>query len=353
MQDYSSRKKFGLIVGGGLLLLLLFIFLVEIDLLILLFRTINWLYLVAATACLLGGYLLLTVRLRYILLNRPGWWETFYANSIGYMLHIGLFAPAMISRTASVGWVTSLSMAQASSGILIERLMEQVMRVSAGILVAALVAKMQTNTEVAVGGGGFLLLAMFGAIFVVTRYPDQVVNSIAPRLGRVRYVSEEQVRSTATSMLQGLQAINSAGRLIVSLLLSYAIWTGFLIFQYLVLVALPLDLPADQMLLIAAVVLTVMPPSINVMLIVYQVVVTILLVTFRLTDTTTALTYAVTLHLIQMICWIVLGGWSVRQTDLSFSQLVQAMRKYANRKQAAPEDGDELDKNESNEQGDN
>ncbi len=339
MQDNSSRKKIGLIVGGGLLLLLLSVFLVEIDVLILLFRTIDWLYLLAATAFLLGGYLLLTVRLRYILFNRPGWWETFYANSIGYMLHIALFAPAMISRTASVGWVTSISVAQASSGILIERLMEQVMRVSAGILVAALVARMQTNTEVAVGGGGFLLLVMFGAIFVVTRHPDQVVNRIAPRLGRVRYFNEEQVRSTATSMLQGLQAINSAVRLIVSLLLSYAAWTSFLIFQYLVLAALPLDLPADQMLLIAAVVLAVMPPSINVMLIVYQVVVTILLVTFRLTDTTTALTYAITLHLIQMICWLVLGSWSVRQTDLSFSQLVQAVRKHTSKKQPSTEDG--------------
>ena len=339
MHDNSSRKKFGLIVGGGVLLLLLFVFLVEIDVCITLFRTINWTYLLVATAFLLVGYLLLTVRLRYILLNRPGWWETFYANSIGYMLHIGLFAPAMISRTASVGWITSITVAQASSGILIERLMEQVMRVSAGILVAALVARMQTNTNVAVGGGGFLLVVMFGAIFLVMRHPDQVVNSVAPRLGRVRYFSEEQVRTTATSMLQGLEAISSAGRLIVSLLLSYATWSCFLIFQYLVLAALPLDMPADQMLLIAAVVLTVMPPSINVMLIVYQIVVILVLVSFQLTDTTTALTYAITLHLIQMICWIVLGSWSVRQTDLSFSQLIQAVRKYGNKKQAAPEDG--------------
>jgi hypothetical protein len=340
MQDNSSRKKIGLIVGGGLLLLLLFVFLVEIDVLILLFRTINWPDLLGATTVLLIGYLLLTVRLRYILFNRPGWWETFYANSIGYMLHIALFAPAMISRTASVGWVTSITVAQASSGILIERLLEQVMRVSAGVLVAAIVAKMQTNTDVAVGGGGFLLLVMFGAIFVAMRHPEQIVNSVAPRLGRVRYFNEAQVRSTATTMLQGLQAINSAGRLIVSLLLSYAAWTSFFIFQYLVLTALPLDLPADQMLLIAAVVLTVMPPSINVMLIVYQVVVTVLLVTFQLTDTTTALTYAITLHLIQMICWIVLGSWSVRQANLSLSQLVQAVRNYASKSQPSPEEGD-------------
>lgn len=339
MRDNSTPIKIGLILGGGLLLLLLFLFLVDIDRLLLLFSTINWFFLMAATAFLLGGYLLLTVRLHYVLLNRPGWRETFYANSIGYMLHIALFAPAMVARTASVGWITSVSVGQASSGILIERLLEQVMRLSAGILVGAIVARMETNTEIAVGGGGFLLLVMFGAIFFVTSYPDQVVNSLALQLGRVRYFNEAQVRSTAASMLQGLQEIKSAGRLIVSLLLSYGAWAGFLIFQYLVLAGLSLDLPADQRLLIAAVVLTVMPPSINVMLIFYQAAVTVLLVTLQLADTTTALTYAITLHLIQMVCWLVLGSWSVGQTDLGIAQLVQTVRKFAGKDQASKENG--------------
>ena len=340
MQDNSTLKKYGLIVGGGLLLLILFIFLVEIDALILLFRTIDWRCLLGATTVLLVGYLLLTVRLRYILFNRTGWWNTFYAVSISYMLHIALFVPAMVGKVMAIGRITSASVPQASSGILIERLLEQVMRVSAGILVAALVANMQTSSNVAVGGGGFLLLIMFGAIFLAMRHPDQVVNSVAPRLGRVQYFNEDQVRTAATSMIQGLEAISSASRLIVSLLLSYATWACFFVFQYLVLAALPLDMPTDKMLLIAAVVLTVMPPSINVMFIVYQVAVTVLLVTFQLTDTTTAITYAITLHLIQMICWIVLGSWSMRQTDSSFSQLVQAVKKYTGKNQSITEEGD-------------
>ena len=57
MQTNSSRKTIGLIVGGGLLLLLLFIFLVEIDLLLELFRMISWRYLLGGTAALLTGCL--------------------------------------------------------------------------------------------------------------------------------------------------------------------------------------------------------------------------------------------------------------------------------------------------------
>ncbi|MCB0194363.1 MAG: flippase-like domain-containing protein [Anaerolineae bacterium] len=325
-QVIGSRKKFGLIVGGSLLFLFVILFLIDVDVLLQLFRTTNWLYIAAATLFLLGGYLLLTVRLRYILLNRPGWWETFYANSIGYMLHITVFAPAMIARTASVGWITPISVGRASTGILLERLMEQLMRVSTGILVGALAARMQTASDMPVGGGGFLLLIMFIAIYLVMRYRDQVADSLVSLLRHVPYLKEEQVRSTVTNMLEGLDAINSTSRLVVCLLLSYATWAGFFIFQFLVLVALPLDLPIDQMVLIAAVVLTVMPPSINVILILYQVVVITLLVTFGLTDTTTALVYAIILHLIQMLCWIVLGLWSARQAHVNFSELIQTVR---------------------------
>ena len=92
----------------------------------------------------------------------------------------------------------------------------------------------------------------------------------------------------------------------------------------------------------AAVVLTVMPPSINVMLIVYQVVVTVLLATLQLADTTTALTYAITLHLVQMVCWLVLGSWSIRQTGFSIAQLVQAVRKFARKNQSGKENGSDL-----------
>lgn len=333
MRAFILRHKTWLIVGSALLLLVFFLRLVEVNAFINLLKAMNWRYLAIATLVLLVGSLLLTLRLRYILFNKTGWWETFYANSIGYMLHIALFAPAMISRVAITGWVTSVSLPQASSAVLLERLLEQVMRVSAGLLVAILVAKMQTHSDVAVGGGGFLLLAMFGAIFLVMRHREGVVNILALRLGKVKYLNEEQVRSTATSMLQGLEAISSAGRLIISLLLSYAAWTLFFIFQVLVLAALPLDLPLDEMLLIAAVVLTVMPPSVNVMLLVYHIAVILVLVMFELTDTTTAAVYAITLHLIQMICWLILGGWSVRQTGFSVSQLVQSVKKYGNKEQ--------------------
>jgi hypothetical protein len=341
MKATGSRRKLWIIAGAIALFGCLLVFLVNVPTLINLIREITWGYVLAATAVLLAGYVFLTIRLRYLLPGRPEWPKTFYANSIGFMVHIAMFAPATIARTASVGWLTAVPIPQVSAAVLIERLLEQVMRLSAGILVIILVSAMRASPNITIGGSVLLLIIMFGAIAWVVKHPERVINGMTATLGRLRYLSEERVRNLTSSALQGLENINSARRVAVGLLLSYAAWTCFLIFQYLVLAALPLNLPVQQMWLIAAVVLTIMPPSINVMLVVYHLVVLFLLTSLRLTDSTTAVTYAIILHLIQMVCWIVLGSWSMRQVNLSLSQLVQAVREYTARSQPAAETGDD------------
>jgi hypothetical protein len=204
--------------------------------------------------------------------------------------------------------------------------MEQIMRLLATILAILLFTSKQTYPSMSIGLGVLLLVVVFSVIFWIVKHPEQAINSLASRLGGLRGLSEEQIRHTALNVIQSLDAISSARRLGITFSMSFSTWACFLIFQFLVLAALPLNMPTQQMWLIAAVVLAVMPPSINVMLIVYQVVVTILLTTLRLTDTTTALTYAITLHLIQMIVWLILGVWAQTQTGQSLKQLAQSIR---------------------------
>jgi len=329
MNNNNPRKKMLVVVGvSAALLLILFAFFIDRGDLARLFRTINWGEVVGVTAVLLVGYIFLTVRLRYILLNKPGWGETFYANSIGFMYHIALFVPAMVARVVAIGMVTPISMPQAYSALLVERLLEQVMRLSAAILAVLLLSSEQTHPTTSIGGTLIFVIALFGAIFWTVRHRERVIDTLTFRLSRWGYFSEEQIRSTTSTMLQSLDAISSGRRLIVNLLLSYAAWISFFMFQYLVLAALPLPLSTNQRLLIAAAVLVVMPPSVNVMLIVYHLVVIVVLVTFQLTNTTVAATYAITLHLIQMICWIILGMWALRQTGLKRQQIINAVKSY-------------------------
>jgi hypothetical protein len=332
MNDNSPRKKTWIVVGvSTVLLFILFPFFIDLGDLARLFRTINWWEVVVVSAALLVGYIFLTLRLRYILLNKAGWWETFYANSIGFMYHIALFVPAMVGRVVAIGAVTPISMPQAYSALLVERLLEQVMRLSAVILALFLLSSKQVQPAISVGGTMVLVIALFGAIFWTVRRRKQVIEALASRLSRWGYSSEAQIRSTASTMLQSLDAVSSTRRLIISLLLSLAAWISFYAFYALVLAALPLPLGTNQRLLTAAVVLVVMPPSINVMLIVYHIVVIALLVTFQLTNPTVAAAYAITLHLVQMICWIILGTWASRQTGLDRHQMINAVKIYVHK----------------------
>ena len=328
----NARKRTWIVVGvSAALLFILFAFFIDLGDLARLFRTINWWEIVAGSAVLLVGYIFLTLRLRYILHNKAGWWETFYANSIGFMYHIALFVPAMVARVVAIGAVTPISMPQAYSALLVERLLEQVMRLLAAILVVLLLSSQEMQPVISVGGTIVLVIALFGAIFWTVRHREQVIDTLASRLSRWGYSNEEQIRSTASSMLQSLDTVSSTHRLIISLLLSLAAWISFYAFYYLVLTALPLPLAITQRLLAAAVVLVVMPPSVNVMLIVYHFVVIAVLVTFQLTTPNIAAAYAITLHLVQMICWIILGSWASRQTGLNRQQMINAVKSYVHK----------------------
>lgn len=329
MSDNSPRQRSWIIVAvSAVLLLLIFTFFIDLNDLTRLFRAVDWWEVVGVSLVLLIGYIFVTLRLRYILLNKTGWWETFYANSIGFMYHIALFVPAMVGRVVAIGAVMPVSMPQAYSALLIERLLEQVMRLAAVMLVLALLSATQVQPAISVGGMVVLVVALFGAIFWTVRHRTQVIDVLALRLSRWGYSNEAQIRSTASAMLQSLETVSSPRRLITSLLLSVAAWISFYAFYTLVLATLPLPLTANQRLLTAAVVMVIMPPSINVMPIVYHGVVIASLITFQLANPTVAVTYAIILHLVQMIWWIILGSWASRQTGQNRKELINAIKGY-------------------------
>lgn len=235
----------------------------------------------------------------------------------------------MVAKIVSLSWVTQISAARISSAVLVERLIEQVMRLLAMILVIALLAAQQTNPTIGIGGSLLMLIAAFSAIFWILNHKDTVVDWLANNLGHARFVNEEQVRSTATGMLDGLEIISSGQRLIYVLFISIIMWTCFLAFQYLILTALISNFAPLQTLLIASVVLMMMPPSINLTPIIYHIVVIAVLTVFNLTDVTLAIAYALMLHLLMMGFWLVAGRLGLHQTGHTLKQLVQAVKNYS------------------------
>lgn len=327
MQAGVSRKQVWFIVGGVVLFLIILILLVNPRQLLAHLRNIGWTDIVLSTVFFVIGCLFLTVRLRYILFNKSGWWNTFYANSIGYLVHIAMFIPAMVGRTVTVGWITSVTVPQAYSALVVERLLDMIMRVLV-IVVAITVFSTGTDPVSSVLGNVIVLIIAFGALYWLLKHREKVVNWLVSLLTGFKGISETQVRDTASDLLEGLNAVGSTRRLVVSLLLSCIAWAAFFVFQFLVIDALLVPFSTNYKLLVAAAVLVIMPPSVNVMLIVYQVVLIVSLAALQLTDTTTAMAYSIALYLVMLFCWAILGGWSYFQTDMQFSQLVEQIKQY-------------------------
>ena len=330
MKTGISRKRMWRIGGGVVLLLVIFFLLTDPGEIIAHLRDIEWADIVLSVIFFVIGCLFLTVRLRYILFNKSRWWDTFYANSIGYLIHIAMFVPAMIGRTVTVGWITSVTVPQAYSALVVERLLDMIMRVLV-IVVGITVFSTGTDPLRSVAGNLIVLIVAFSVLYWLLKHREKVVNWLVSLLTGFKGISETQIRDTASDLLEGLDAVGSTRRLVVSLLLSCIAWTFFFVFQYLVIDALPVPYSTNQKLLIAAAVLAIMPPSVNVMLIVYQVVIIVSLVAFQLTDTTTATAYSIVLYLVMLFCWAILGGWSYTQTDLKFSQLTAAIKQHTHK----------------------
>ncbi len=337
VQIGGSHRKLILIGGGVILGLMALAAYVGFNFLDRLLFHIRWEYLLAGIAMLLVGYLFMTIRLRYLLLRQPGWRETFFANSIGFMLHVVAFFPAIAARTVAIGQVTSVPIARVPSALLIERLLfEQLMRLVTTGLVIILFTAENSSRDVSIGFGLLVVVLVLGLMIWLLRHRERVIELLATRLGQTQYLSEDQVRSTASSMLTGLEAVNSTRRLLISLLLSATSWAGYFGFYVLVLLALEPSISTAQAGVVAGVALVIMPPSINVMLIVYHLVLVAVLLLFQLTDPAFALVYAIVLHTIQTLWWLITGSWGIHQTDFSLSELVQSAREYAGRKEGGP-----------------
>lgn len=318
-------------IAGGIVAVLLILFALSVDWEIFaeLMTTTNWLLVLVATLFLLIGYALITVRWRYLLANRSGFKETHYADSIGYMVNMVTPVPAMFTRTVTTSWTTPVSGARATSSMIIERLLEMILRVIALLL---LIALKTTNVNDGIGSiisTTLYIILAFAALSLVLKYPQQVVDKISRWTGKiVPRLSEEKVRSSLAKLLQGLEEVSSTRQLITGLLIGIVMWGFFLVFQTLVAVAMLPNLPTINAIAMGLAVLTVIPPSTPAMFGLYQAAAIGGLLVFGLGDATTATSYSILLYLPQLLCWLLLGSWAQHRTHLKLRDLWAAVQEY-------------------------
>jgi hypothetical protein len=284
-------------------------------------RAADWRYLAAASAALLAGIGVYAWRWRWLMGNEPGWWRTFHAANVGHGLNLLLpFRVGEAARIVVLGRSGQPPMAKVAASVVVERLLEQIMRL--GALGGALVFGLGLKVSPLAGAGavGFLAAA-FGALVWLRHNHARVLAWAPAALGRLPRVDEGRVRQGLSSLLDGLAAAGAPGRVAVALGLSAVLWACYWAFGALALRALPGAAHLASLLPLSLGALALAPASAPAQAGIYHaaLVVPLSLVGFGETLVTA---YAVVLHALLMIWMLSLGLWALARSGVPASALV-------------------------------
>lgn len=281
---------------------------------------IGWLLL--GVVCLLMGIVLITVRWRFFLPDKPSFALTFHSNSVSYMLRLLIPIPLAVVRLVIFSLVTSVDIYQAAPMMIIERFLELVMRLVALSLAIVLILGIPLWID-----GGFILAILLLALPTFVMWLSRNISTAAPRLiersaGSLN-LNKEKLREAMVDFQNNVLTMRTTHRLTTGVFYSLAMWGLFLLFYICGFYSLGLNLEFWEITAMSATILAILPPSTPAMIGVYQSVIVAILLPFGYFDVNTATAYALLVVGAQLVVWIVLGVLGLRRTDFKISQLSQ------------------------------
>jgi uncharacterized protein (TIRG00374 family) len=285
-------------------------------------RRSDWRYLIAASIALLIGLALYAARWRALLTTKLRWRSTFHAANVGHAVNTLIpMRAGEPARIVMLGRSESASIAEVTSSVVVERLFEQIMRLTALVSAVAVGAGLTVSPGTIVGALAFVSLALGGMIWLI-RNRENVLARWPVALARIPRVTESGARQLLASILAGLAGVASPRQLIVGLTWSLLTWACFAIFHALALLALQLNLPTPQLVSMSLGALALAPPSAPTQPGVYHASVVVPLTAIGF-DNATLTAYAVILHALQMAWMVGLGLWAVWHSGASAKELFQ------------------------------
>jgi uncharacterized protein (TIRG00374 family) len=306
VSDRPSRRSVlvtALIIGASVALLLA---LVDLRAVAEVVRRSDWRYLAAASAALLAGTGAYALRWNLLLGRRAGWPRTFYAACVGHA--VNSLVPLRLGEAARIvvlGRGARLPMGEVTSSVLVERLWEQAMRLSALGAAVAFGAGLRPSPSALAGALAVLAAAAAGIAWILRRQA-WLLARVPPALARLPRLEEAGIRHALARLLAGLALATSPRRLAQGALTSVGAWALFWVFHALVLQALPTEFSLAEITTLALATLALAPPSAPTAPGVYHASLVVPLAVVGYSETTLA-AYAVVLHALLMGWYVALG----------------------------------------------
>ena len=318
----AKEKKQGnpwLKILGIVAIIIVFFVLFDIELIIQEIRNADWGYLGAAIVVLLLSYLVMAIRLRYMLGNHPELGYTFHATNAANMMNLITFIPVTLIKIFLMGQNKKVEIPQATSSVTIGIAFDWVVKIIA--FLGVILLRMQTTSvgQFLLVGGIFILLIL-GLLLLLDAKSESIVTKGTPLLARLPVINEDQAHGAVTSFMDGLASVGSPLHLLITMLWTLLGWIGGFLFYYLGMLAMGVQLSPDLMLagvLFAGFVVNPFSPYLPGL---YHVLLvgSIYIVTQANVDSLVAL--AVVLHAALLIIWFGMGALGLRVLDLKFSE---------------------------------
>jgi uncharacterized protein (TIRG00374 family) len=304
------------VIGG------LFFWFVDLNQVIELLRMADWRYLATSVVALVIAYVFLAIRWRYLLGNQPGFIPAFHSVNVSNLVNSLTPIPEIALRVLITGQDRGMSVPGATSGMLVERSMEQVMRVLA-FMVAVLTGYVVAINSSSIYVNAGLIITFLVLMALLLRNAEGFIAWVQLQIRRFPRLDRPQVEKVLTDMETGLKLAGGPKQLTIGWLMSFAIWGAFFVFAYLVLLGLNITFPVPQMIAISMMTLAVAPPSAPGTPGIYQATIVGALSLVAGLDLAVMTTFAIMFHILQVLPLIVLGFWGLIGTNLSLRGLVR------------------------------
>ena len=283
----------------------------------------DWRYLAAASAALWAGTAAYAMRWKLLLGSRAGWPSTLLAAGVGQA--INLLVPLRLGEAARIlvlGRQARIPYSAVTSSVVVERLWEQVMRLTALGGAVAFGLGMRLTPLTAVGAVVLPAAAALG-IALLNRQQVWVLAWLPRWLARLPRLDETRARSTVEQLLAGLRQATRPGRLLQGGLFSLATWACFWAFHVLVVLALPAALAPAQVAVLSLGALALAPPSAPTAPGLYHASIVVPLALVGYSETTLT-AYAVLLHALLMAGLLPLGLAGLVRSGLPVKEALPA-----------------------------
>ena len=301
-----EQSRRGWWISGALILALLTLtaLFVDVQEMLQVIRGTNLALVLAGIAFLLLGIAIIDMRWWHLLSRRESLRRIAHVTHASYIAPILTPIPNYISRVVITSAAADISLPQATTGMVVERMIAQIMRISAIVLAIALGAQSELSPA-SMARSVAMAVAVLIAYLLAIQFAAQVTAAMHRLLTWMR-LREARIEKITAMVRDALCTNVGMKELLLTLAITIVMWTFFFLFHYLVILAMPLGIDAHARATIAMGALALTPPSAPAMLGIYQIsqIGPGLILQFgRFED---LLPYSLLLYFLQLIVWMAL-----------------------------------------------